>query len=185
VLPAVIHNVILGNNAHALSAARATAEQLGYGVLTLGAFVEGETRHVATAVVGIARSIAVDRQPIGPPACVLIGGETTVTLSPGHGKGGRNTEFVLAALLAMAGAKIGNCVVLSGGTDGEDGPTDAAGALADVTTLQRAKDQGLDPAAHLNRHDSYTFFDFTGDLLRTGLTNTNVMDVRVLLVGQL
>jgi hydroxypyruvate reductase/glycerate 2-kinase len=183
VLPPTVHNVILGNNARALAAARARAEELGYHVLNLGAFVEGETRQVATAAVGIARSIAVAGQPVGPPACVLIGGETTVTLSPRHGKGGRNTEFVLAGLLAMAKAKLGNCVVLSGGTDGEDGPTDAAGAIADTTTFERARNHGLDPVSFLNRHDSYTLFDATGDLVRTGLTNTNVMDVRVLLVG--
>jgi hydroxypyruvate reductase/glycerate 2-kinase len=182
-VPNHVHNLILGNNALALAAARVKAEALGYRVLDLGAFVEGETRPVATAVVGIMRSIAADQQPIAPPACVLVGGETTVTLAPGHGKGGRNTEFVLAAIVALGRAKLGNVVVLSGGTDGEDGPTDAAGAVADVSTLERAAAAGLVPTDFLSCHDSYSFFDATGGLLRTGLTQTNVMDVRVLLVG--
>jgi glycerate-2-kinase len=97
--------------------------------------------------------------------------------------GGRITEFVLATLVALGRAKLRNFVVLSGGTDGEDGPTDAAGAVGSRSTLKRAAAAGLDPADFLNRHDSYTFFDAMGGLLRTGLTHTNVMDVRVLLVG--
>jgi glycerate-2-kinase len=113
-----------------------------------------------------------------------VGGETTVTLTADRGRGGRNTEFVLACLIALGRAGVSNFVVLSGGTDGEDGPTDAAGAVADAGTLERAARRMLDPASYLARHDSYTFFDATGDLLKTGLTHTNVMDVRVLLVGQ-
>jgi hydroxypyruvate reductase/glycerate 2-kinase len=183
-LPRSVHNVVLGNNAGALRAAAARAESLGYRVLNLGSFVEGETRHVATTIVGLARSIATDGVPLGPPCCLLVGGETTVTLPPTHGVGGRNTEFVLAALIELAKSRIGTVVVLSGGTDGEDGPTDAAGALADLTTLRAAAAAGLNAAAALERHDSNTFFAATGDLLRTGLTETNVMDVRVVLIGR-
>ncbi len=117
--------------------------------------------------------------PVAKPACILTGGETTVTLR-GTGKGGRNQEFVLAALMKMEG--INHLVVLSGGTDGTDGPTDAAGALADHTTWQRAKDKGLDPGEYLDRNDSYNFFDGLGDLYKTGPTNTNVMDIGVILV---
>jgi hydroxypyruvate reductase/glycerate 2-kinase len=182
-LPPSVHNLILGNNALALSAAKAAAVALGYRVLNLGAFVEGETRHVATAIVGVARSIAADGEPLAAPACVLVGGETTVTIAARHGKGGRNTEFVLAALIELDRAKLNNVVVLSGGTDGEDGPTDAAGAVADSSTLSRATAAGLDVAGFLDRHDSCTFFAATGELLKTGLTGTNVMDVRVVLVG--
>ena len=121
--------------------------------------------------------------PDPPPFCLLSGGETTVTLTPGHGKGGRNQEFVLAAALKLGRKGMRDVVVLSGGTDGEDGPTDAAGAIADAGTLERADALGLNPLSFLDRHDAYTFFDATGDLLRTGLTGTTVMDVRVMLVG--
>ncbi len=182
-LPPNVHNLVLGNNARALAAALARAEELGYRVLTLGAYVEGETQPVATAIAGVLRSIVADHQPLAPPACVLVGGETTVTLTPGHGRGGRNTEFVLAALSVLSRAGLDHWAVLSGGTDGEDGPTDAAGAVADASTAARARALGLDPGAFLARHDAYSFFDATGDLIRTGLTHTNVMDVRVLLAG--
>jgi glycerate 2-kinase len=181
-LPANVQNLVLGNNARALVAAKRQAEALGYRVLNLGAFVEGETRDVAAAIVGIARSIAADGEPLSPPACILVGGETTVTLTAGHGKGGRNTEFVLAALVVLDRAASDNVVVLSGGTDGEDGPTDAAGAVGDRSTITRVRSLSLDPAAHLRNHDSYQVFAATGDLIQTGLTGTNVMDVRVILV---
>jgi hydroxypyruvate reductase/glycerate 2-kinase len=180
--PANVHNLVLGNNSRALAAAQETAEKLGYRVLNLGAFIEGETREVGTAFAGIVRSIRTDGKPLPPPACVLSGGETTVTLGPEHGKGGRNQEFVLATAVKLAPAGMRNVVVLSGGTDGEDGPTDAAGAIADAGTLARAADNGMSPTAYLDRNDTYPFFDATGDLLKTGLTQTNVMDVRVILV---
>src|SRR5262249_28769758 len=181
--PPNVHNVVLGNNARSLAAAAAHAEQLGYRVLNLGSRIEGETRPVATALAGIVRSIRDDRVPLGPPAGVLSGGETTVALPEGHGLGGRNQEFVLAAALHLGAEGLRDVVVLSGGTDGEDGPTDAAGALADEGTLRRAAEKGLDGPDYLTRHDAYHFFEATGDLLRTGLTGTNVMDVRVLLLG--
>ena len=182
-LPDSVQNLVLGNNSLALAAAQRQAETLGYAVLNLGSFLEGETRHAAVVHAGIARSIRADGQPLCPPVCLLSGGETTVTLTPGHGRGGRNQEFVLSALVHLGAAGMRNVVVLSGGTDGEDGPTDAAGALADETTLPHAAQAGLDPAAYLERHDAYSFFEATGALLKTGLTQTNVMDVRVLLVG--
>jgi glycerate 2-kinase len=181
-LPANVHNVILGNNALALRAATARAEALGYGVVNLGSFVEGETRPVATAVAGIVRSIRADGLPVAPPACVLIGGETTVTLGPDAGKGGRNQEFVLAVLDKLGTDGMRGVTVLSGGTDGEDGPTDAAGAVADETTWATIRRLGLDVGRHLERHDAYPLFDAVGGLIRTGLTHTNVMDVRVVLV---
>ncbi|MGH7170471.1 MAG: glycerate kinase type-2 family protein [Gemmataceae bacterium] len=182
-LPPSVHNVLLGNNRRALAAAQRQAETLGYTVLNLGSFIEGETRQAAVVLAGIVRSIRVDGQPLRPPICVLSGGETTVTLTPAHGRGGRNQEFVLAAALHLGAAGLRNAIVLSAGTDGEDGPTDAAGAFADENTLTRASEAGLDPAAYLERHDAYSFFDATGDLCKTGLTRTNVMDVRVLLIG--
>jgi glycerate 2-kinase len=181
-LPANVHNVILGNNALALRAAAAKAGELGYGVLNLGAFVEGETRPVAIAVAGVVRSIRANGVPVAPPACLLIGGETTVTLGPDPGKGGRNQEFVLAAIHKLGDDGMRGVAVLSGGTDGEDGPTDAAGAVADESTWAEIRRRGLDAAAHLDRHDAYPLFDALGGLIRTGLTQTNVMDVRVILV---
>jgi hydroxypyruvate reductase/glycerate 2-kinase len=182
-LPDSVQNIILGNNNRALAAAQRQAEALGYAVLNLGSFIEGETRQAAIVLSGIVRSIRVDGQPLRPPVCVLSGGETTVTLTPKHGRGGRNQEFVLAAALHLGESGLSHTVILSGGTDGEDGPTDAAGAFADETTLRRASQAGLAPAASLANHDAYPFFDTLGDLLKTGLTHTNVMDVRVILVG--
>ncbi len=181
-LPDSVHNRVIGNNALALTAARRKAEQLGYPVLNLGSFLEGETRQVAIVLAGIVRGVRADGQPAPPPLCILSGGETTVTLGDDHGRGGRNQEFVLAALAKLGEKGLDRIVVLSGGTDGEDGPTDAAGAVGTADTLRRAVQLGLDPARFLDRHDAYPFFDATGDLLKTGLTQTNVMDVRVLLV---
>jgi hydroxypyruvate reductase/glycerate 2-kinase len=183
-LPGNIHNYIIGNNVKALAAAQARAEEMGYPVLNLGSYIEGETRHVATALAGIVRSIRAEGQPVRPPVCLLSGGETTVTLVPDHGLGGRNQEFVLAMMVKMGREGLANTVVLSGGTDGEDGPTDAAGAVADGETWARAERQGLDPNLFLARNDAYHFFQATGDLIQTGLTQTNVMDVRVILVDR-
>jgi hydroxypyruvate reductase/glycerate 2-kinase len=183
-LPAGARTLVIGNNSRALEAAAKTAEGLGYPVLNLGSFIEGETRHVAVALSGLVRAVRADGKPRPAPVCILSGGETTVALPPDHGRGGRNQEFVLAAALHLGPEYLRNVIVLSGGTDGEDGPTDAAGALADAGTLVRATRVGHHPAAALERHDAYTLLDATGDLLRTGLTGTNVMDVRVILVGE-
>jgi hydroxypyruvate reductase/glycerate 2-kinase len=181
-LPANVHNVILGNNARSLAAAGREAERLGYRVLNLGSFIDGETRHVATAFAGLVCSVRADSVPLKPPLCLLSGGETTVTLAEGHGLGGRNQEFVLAAALKLGEDGLHDVIVLSGGTDGEDGPTDAAGAVADAETLRRARRLGLDPGRFLGRNDAYHFFAATDDLLKSGLTGTNVMDVRVILI---
>ncbi len=175
-IPANVSNRILGNNAKALAAASACAERLGYHVLNLGSEIQGETRDAAASHANIVRSIC---QEARLPTCLISGGETTVTLSPNPGKGGRNQEFVLAAILKLE--TLPNVVILSGGTDGEDGPTDAAGASADAATLERAAALGLDGRDFLARNDAYPFFEATGDLFKTGLTQTNVMDVRVLL----
>jgi len=181
-MPANVHNAILGNNVLALRSAAARAEELGYCLVNLGSFVEGETRHVAVAAAGVIRSIRADGLPLAPPACLLIGGETTVTLGSNPGKGGRNQEFVLAVLSKLGEEGMRGVAVLSGGTDGEDGPTDAAGAIADETTWGELTRRGLDVGSHLDRHDAYPLFDSIGGLVRTGLTETNVMDVRVILI---
>lgn len=182
-LPPNIHNYVIGNNALALSAASAAAARLGYPVLNLGSYVEGEAREVATAFVGIVRSIREQGQPLKPPVCILSGGETTVTLAEHHGLGGRNQEFVLAAAVKLGRVGLQNTVVLSAGTDGEDGPTDAAGAIANETTLPKAEELGLTPTDYLARNDAYHFFEKVGGLFKTGLTHTNVMDVCVILVS--
>ncbi len=173
-------NVIVGSNRLAAEAALARARELGYRTLLLSTFIDGETREIARMHAAIAREIRASGRPVRPPACLISGGETTVTLK-GRGLGGRNQEFVLAAALAIAG--LPPTVVLSAGTDGTDGPTDAAGALADGRTLERARKLGLDAQARLDENDSYRFFEPLGDLVKTGPTNTNVMDLRILLVG--
>ncbi len=170
---------LVGTNLQALKAAREEAERLGYRTMILSGMMEGETREVAKAHVAIAKEVLSSENPTAPPACVLSGGETTVTLQ-GDGKGGRNTEFALASAIAVEGVE--NVVVLSGGTDGTDGPTDAAGAMADGRTVSRAREKHLDPVDYLRRNDSYAFFETLGGLVITGPTRTNVMDVCVMLM---
>lgn len=172
--------VLVGSCLRALTAAAESAERLGYRSLILSSKVEGEAREVAKAFAAIGKEVLSSDHPLKPPACILTGGETTVTLQ-GDGRGGRNQEFVLAGALALDGTD--RVVVLAGGTDGTDGPTDAAGALADGKSIRRAKALGMDPHAFLKRSDSYHFFKPLDDLIITGPTRTNVMDVYMLLVG--
>jgi len=171
-----VRNTVIGSNRLALAEAARRARQLGFRTLVLSSEIQGETREIARMHGAIAREIVRSGQPIRPPACIISGGETTVTLR-GKGLGGRNQEFVLAAALEISG--LPDTVVLSAGTDGTDGPTDAAGALADGATLAR-NPQGT---AYLNANDSYHYFEALGDLVKTGPTLTNVMDVRLVLVG--
>jgi len=174
------HNVIIGSNIIAVKAAEGKARELGYGTIILSTFIEGETREVAKVHAAIAKEILKTNHPVSPPACIISGGETTVTIR-GKGLGGRNQEFVLAAALDIQ--ELEGVVILSGGTDGTDGPTDAAGAIADADTVRRALELGFDANAYLDDNDSYHFFGKLGDLLTTGPTNTNVMDLRLILVG--
>ncbi|MEE8553562.1 MAG: MOFRL family protein, partial [Desulfobacterales bacterium] len=174
------HNLIIGSNIEAVIAAKRKAESIGYNTLILSSMIEGETRHVAQVHTAIAKEIIKTGNPLPIPACILSGGETTVTIK-GKGLGGRNQEFSLAAAIEIAGEK--SIVVLSGGTDGTDGPTNAAGAIADTNTIKRAQALGLDPNHFLLNNNSYKFFEKLGDLLITGPTNTNVMDLRIILVG--
>jgi glycerate 2-kinase len=169
-------NLVIGSNDLAVRAAAAKARALGFRTLVLSTFVEGETREVARMHAAIAREIVRNGRPVRPPACIITGGETTVTLR-GNGLGGRNQEFVLAAAIDIAG--LPDVAIFSGGTDGSDGPTDAAGAIADGRTFARL------PTARrfLADNDSYHYFEQLGDLVKTGPTNTNVMDVRLILVG--
>jgi hydroxypyruvate reductase len=171
-----VENVIIGSNQKSLDAAAKKARSLGYRPLILSSTIEGETRDIARMHAAIAHQIRTAGQPVRPPVCVISGGETTVTIR-GKGRGGRNQEFVLAAAMDIAGLE--DVVVLSAGTDGTDGPTTAAGAIADGSTITRSK---LDARAALARNDSHTFFAALNDLIVTGPTGTNVMDIRVLLI---
>ena len=175
-----VTNVVLGNNRLAMLGARQRARELGYHSSILSGSIEGEARDAAVFHIAVAKEILASGEPIARPACLVSGGETTVTVR-GEGRGGRNQEFALAAALAIDGSE--GIVVLSGGTDGTDGPTDAAGGVVDGKTMQRARDKGLDGRAHLQKNDSYPFLQATGDLLVTGPTFTNVMDLRLILVG--
>jgi len=172
-------HVLVGSNREAIRAAALAAKRLGYRTLTLSTSMEGETREIAAAHAAIAREVLSSGHPLRPPACLLSGGETTVAVR-GRGLGGRNQEFVLAAALALEGA--GPLTILSCGTDGIDGPTDAAGAIADSTTLARAAKRGLDPRRFLDDNDSYHFFEPLHALIKTGPTGTNVMDIHVFLI---
>jgi hydroxypyruvate reductase len=174
-----VHHQIIGSNRDAIAAAASKAKALGYNTLILSSLMEGETRTVAKVHCAIAKEITATQHPLPSPACVLSGGETTVTLK-GNGFGGRNQEFALAAALDIHDTAL--IVVLSGGTDGTDGPTDAAGAIADHTTVQRSQKAGLDIRHHLENNNAYPLFEKLGDLLMTGPTQTNVMDLRIILV---
>ena len=174
-----VQNLLIGNNQSALVAAKEKAEALGYHTLVLSSSIEGEARKVAIDHVVMARDVLSSSGPIRPPACIISGGETTVAIR-GDGLGGRNQEFALAAAIEIDGLE--GVVVLSGGTDGTDGPTDAAGGIVDGTTVQRARDKGFDARSYLERNDSYPFLKTVGDLLITGPTLTNVMDLRLVLI---
>jgi hydroxypyruvate reductase len=166
---------VLGTNDTALAAARAAAHDLGYTVRAVTSAVEGEARRVGQSQA----ETLLGTKPT-EPTCWLWGGETTVTVT-GDGTGGRNQELALGAALALKDAPHPT-VLLSGGTDGIDGPTDAAGAWATPNTVRAARAAGCDPRAHLDRNDAYPLFDAVGQLLRPGPTHTNVMDVQVGLV---
>jgi hydroxypyruvate reductase len=171
-----VRNTVVGSNRLALRAAARRARELGYRTIVLASEVEGETRDIARMHAAIAREIVRAGQPVKPPACIITGGETTVVLR-GQGLGGRNQEFALAAAIDIAG--LPDVLVFSAGTDGADGPTDAAGACADGETLRRKPDA----RRYLDNNDSYSYFGELNDLVKTGPTNTNVMDVRLILAG--
>lgn len=167
-----VRNQVIGSNRIALAAAARRARELGYRTQILSSEIVGETRDVARMHAAILREAARRRGA----QCIASGGETTVTIR-GQGLGGRNQEFTLAAAIDIAGLR--DALVFSAGTDGSDGPTDAAGAVADGATLER------NPAAResLDRNDSYGYFDSLGDLIKTGPTHTNVMDIHLMLLG--
>lgn len=175
-----VESLVVGNSSLAIDAAAQQARALGYEVLVLTSRLQGEAREAAAALTAIAQEIAHADRPIPRPACIISGGETTVTLR-GDGKGGRNQELALSAALHLDGWPA--ITLLSGGTDGTDGPTDAAGALVDGETLSRAQTKDLQARAFLDRNDSYHFFQALDDLVITGPTGTNVMDLQILLIA--
>ena len=177
-------NQVIGNNAVALKAAAAEARSLGYHVHTLGANNGGEAADYGRELVRLAIKARDSGQPATPPVCILSGGEPTVRLSDTQQprKGGRNQELVLAALDEAWDDGLERIAVLSGGTDGEDGPTDAAGGFVDAEVRAAAKSQRLEPAEFLSINNSYPFLEATGGLLITGPTHTNVMDIRVAVI---
>lgn len=173
-------NVIVGSNVRSLDAAASRARELGYRTMILSSRIIGDTSQAALFHAAIAEEIRATGNPLESPACILSGGETTVTLR-GTGLGGRNQEFALS--LVETSARIPGMLFLSAGTDGTDGPTDAAGAVVDSTTRERASVMKLDPTQYLRDNNSYHFFEQLGDLIMTGPTLTNVMDVRIMLLS--
>jgi len=173
-------NLIVGNNDMALAESYRKATSLGYNTSILPYPVVGEARDAAIDHVDKIRDILSVGYPLDPPACLISGGETTVTIR-GGGMGGRNQEFALAAVPGLDGLE--RVVILSAGTDGTDGPTDAAGAIVDGSTAMRARKLGIDPITYLDDNDSYNFLSATDDLMITGPTLTNVMDIQVVLVA--
>ncbi len=168
-----VTNLIVGNNEGIVSAAADAAQRLGYRPHLLPRALQGEAREAACYMLGCARGL-------GGPACLIAGGETTVTVR-GHGRGGRCQEFALAAALALDPGD--DRVVLAAGTDGSDGPTEAAGAVVDAGTLTRGRAAGLDPRRALDDNDAYGFLRASGDLLVTGPTNTNLLDLYLVVRG--
>ncbi|MBU0512973.1 MAG: DUF4147 domain-containing protein [Chloroflexi bacterium] len=198
-------NSIIGNNLQAAQAAIEQAKAEGFNTLLLTTSLQGEARAAGRMLAAVARQIAATGDPIPRPACIVAGGETTVTLSLPHpqplsqgergvflplplgapfgddkgrgegGLGGRNQELALAAVSELAG--LPDVMLIALATDGDDGPTDAAGAVVTGETLARARELGLDPAEFLARNDSYHFFEPLGDLLKPGPTQTNVCDL--------
>ncbi len=174
-----VSNILVGSNRLSLYAAEAIARQLGYKTLLLSTSLDGEAREVAKVFAAMAREAVISGRPSRPPLALLAGGETTVTLTKHHGLGGRNQEMALAVAQGIAG--LPGTLFLAGGTDGTDGPTNAAGAFAFGDTIERAKAFEMHAVEYLARHDSHQFFEQLGDLLITGPTGTNVMDVYLLL----
>ncbi|WP_462137983.1 glycerate kinase type-2 family protein [Candidatus Mycalebacterium sp.] len=175
-----VRTVIIGNNAKCVRAAEKKARELGYSTFALSSQVKGEAKEVAKCVAAVALDIERFEKPVKMPACVIFGGETTVNVRQ-KGKGGRNTETALSFCMEVIGHK--NIVGLFAGTDGIDGPTDAAGAICDGSSRLLARKRGISARDHLMANDSYTFFDSLGDLIKTGPTGTNVMDIGIILAG--
>jgi len=172
-------NCIIISNRHAALAARDCATHLGFNTLLLSTFVEGEAREVAKVIAALAKNIRAYDEPVAAPACLILGGETTVTVR-GSGKGGRNQEMALSAALSLVG--MADVAFMALATDGTDGPTDAAGAIVEGTTLAHIQNVGGDIHLALRSNNAYPLLNSIGALLHTGPTGTNVNDLMILLV---
>ena len=175
-----VSNAVIGNNALVTRAAESRARERGLAPHVLTRSFAGEAREAGPRLVALARDVRAGRGPVPPPACIIAGGETTVTVR-GTGRGGRCQELALAAAIELDG--LDGVVVLAAGTDGTDGPTDAAGAVVDGTSAPRARALGVDLAARLADNDSHPALDALGDLVVTGPTRTNLLDVYLVLVA--
>lgn len=173
--------IVVGNNHKAIVSMEKMAKKMGYNTLFLSSQISGEAREVAKVLAGISFDIKRFGRPVKKPACILFGGETTVNVM-GRGRGGRNTETALSFCFEITGSK--GIVGLFAGTDGIDGPTDAAGAICDGQSRLVARSMGISARDHLADNDSYSFFETLGDLIKTGSTGTNVMDVGVVLITE-
>ena len=174
-----IHSFMLVNNRMACLGAIEEAKKRGYNTIFLSSCIEGESKDVAKVHIAIGKEIISSGNPIKKPACIISGGETVVTIN-GNGKGGRNLEFALSSAIEINDLQ--NIVVISLGTDGTDGPTDAAGAIVENRTLEKASKRGLIAMNFLKNNDSYNFFRANNELIFTGHTGTNVMDIRTILI---
>jgi len=173
-----VHHELIGNNRLAVEAIVKQARIEGLHPLLLTTTLEGESREVGKMVGAFAREIQSSGHPVPRPACLVWGGEPTVTVG-GVGQGGRAQELVLSAATRIAG--LSNTYVAGFGTDGRDGPTDMAGAIVDGQNLERALQKGCDPLRALAKNDSYGFFQKIHGHIYTGVTGTNVNDVYILL----
>ena len=172
---------IIGSGSIAAEAALGEAERLGYHTLLLTTTLEGEAREVGKLLASLAREEVKRGLPVPYPALIMAAGETTVTVR-GEGKGGRNQELALSAALGIEG--VPHVVISSLGTDGRDGPTDAAGGMVDGGTVGRMQERGIDPQEYLDRNDAYRALEQAGDLILTGPTGTNVADLCFVAVGK-
>jgi hydroxypyruvate reductase len=169
-----VQNIIVGSNLLAVQAALEQASSEGFNCLLLTTSLQGEARQAGRFLASIARQAAQTGDPLARPACIITGGETTVTVT-GNGQGGRNQELALGALVDLAG--LPDTFLVSLATDGGDGPTDAAGAVVCGSSLARARQLALDPVDFLKRNDAYPFFAALDDLIKPGPTRTNVNDL--------
>jgi glycerate-2-kinase len=171
--------VLLGSNLTALKAMEVYARNLGLNSIVLTSMLQGEAREAAKFLAAVALEVKRSSTPLAPPAAVICGGETTVKVR-GHGRGGRNQEFALSAALLIEGEK--GVAIAAMGSDGVDGPTDAAGAVVDGFTVKRSRRLGLDPQIFLQENNSYEFFNLIGGHIKTGPTGTNVNDFYIAVI---
>jgi glycerate 2-kinase len=174
-----VYNIVIGNNRIACQAAIKAIKKTGLNTMFLSSYMEGEAREVGTTLSALTKEVLTSGNPLSPPVGIVVGGETTVTVT-GKGKGGRNQELALAAALKIEG--LDKVVIASISTDGVDGPTDAAGALVDGETLKHSRELMLDAEMFMKNNDSFEFFSRVGGLIYTGPTGTNVNDITIMIV---